>query len=106
MRDAKLEAEMDDINSFLPPRRVTPTRVMRRPAPARAARPAEVPRENRLLNPVELINLTRMAFPGEPAVDEDGGLLFAGWSGARGRRRRGVRSLDMFPFALASGELR
>lgn len=109
MRDAKLEAEMDDINSFLPP---APGDADENDEAAGAgtggATPAEVPRENRLLNPVELINLTRMAFPKcEPAVDEDGRFVIRGLERREGEEKgRGVRSLDMFPFALASGELR
>lgn len=70
--------DMDDINAYLP----TP------PPPAR------------LLNPVELISLTRMTFPKcEPAVDEDGRFVI------RGLERRVPESSsrqDMFPFGLAS----
>lgn len=70
--------DMDDINAFLP----------------------SPPIPTRLLNPVELISLTRMTFPkAEPAVDEEGRFVI------RGLERRipepSVRK-DMFPFALAS----
>ncbi|ORY25344.1 hypothetical protein BCR39DRAFT_544383 [Naematelia encephala] len=63
------------------------------------------PRENRLLNPVELINLARMTFPKcEPVVDEQGRFVIRGlerrdWV----ERGRHVRPDDMFPFALANG---
>ncbi|KAL1408438.1 hypothetical protein Q8F55_005250 [Vanrija albida] len=104
MRDAKLEAEMDDINSFLPPAPEAEGSDER--DETGAATPAtEAPRENRLLNPVELINLARMTFPKcEPAVDDDGRFVIRGLERREGEEKgRGVRPLDMFPFALASG---
>ncbi|WVF70124.1 hypothetical protein IAT40_004912 [Kwoniella sp. CBS 6097] len=69
------------------------------PVPAHVAR-----RENRLLNPFELINLTRMTFPKcEPSVDASGRFIIRGLTrreghepGARNRER------EMFPFALMS----
>ncbi|WVQ97760.1 hypothetical protein IAU59_004874 [Kwoniella sp. CBS 9459] len=75
------------------------------PAPTNtsAPLPAHVTkRENRLLNPFELINLTRMTFPKcEPSVDASGRFIIRGLTrreghepGARSRER------EMFPFAL------
>lgn len=62
----------------------------------------------RMLNPVELIALTRMAFPKcEPAVDEDGRFVIRGLERREGvEKGREAKAADMFPFALASGELR
>ncbi|TXT13472.1 hypothetical protein VHUM_00839 [Vanrija humicola] len=105
MRDTKLEAEMDDINSFLPPA-PGDAEDADDAAATGAPTPAEPARENRLLNPVELINLTRMTFPKcEPAVDDDGRFVIRGLERREGEEKgRGARPLDMFPFALASGE--
>ncbi|KAK8846696.1 hypothetical protein IAR55_005783 [Kwoniella newhampshirensis] len=61
---------------------------------------------NRLLNPLELINLTRMTFPKcEPIVDSSGRFVIRGLE-----RREGLepgkkgREGEMFPFALMSEE--
>ena len=69
------------------------------PAPA-------VKREERLLNPVELITLTRMTFPKcEPAVDESGRFIIKGLERREGvERGRNIKMDEMFPFALATGE--
>lgn len=64
-------------------------------------------REDRLLNPVELISLTRMTFPKcEPAVDENGRFIIRGLDRreAEEKGRGGIKPDEMFPFALASGE--
>jgi hypothetical protein len=63
-------------------------------------------REERLLNPVELINLTRMTFPKtEPAVDDQGRFIIRGLERREGvEKGRSVKVDEMFPFALASGE--
>jgi len=63
-------------------------------------------REERLLNPVELITLTRMTFPKcEPAVDESGRFIIKGLERREGvERGRNIKLDEMFPFALATGE--
>lgn len=64
-------------------------------------------REERLLNPVELISLTRMTFPKcEPAVDENGRFIIRGLERreAEEKGRNGIKPDEMFPFALASGK--
>lgn len=65
-----------------------------------------VKREERLLNPVELITLTRMTFPKcEPAVDESGRFIIKGLERREGvERGRNIKLDEMFPFALATGE--
>ncbi|ODN96453.1 hypothetical protein L198_04167 [Cryptococcus wingfieldii CBS 7118] len=61
-----------------------------------------IPKENRLLTPLELINLTRMTFPTcEPLVDENGRFIVKGLERREGyepgkKRREG----EMYPFAL------
>jgi hypothetical protein len=59
---------------------------------------------HRLLDPVELITLTRMTFPEcEPIVDEQGRFVIRGIA-----RREGIRREEeigeMFPFAAMNGE--
>ncbi|CAK9780679.1 hypothetical protein CC85DRAFT_287968 [Cutaneotrichosporon oleaginosum] len=58
----------------------------------------------RMLNPVELIALTRMTFPKcEPAVDEDGRFVIRGLERREGvEKGRVIKTADMFPFALAN----
>ena len=65
------------------------------------------PAPNRLLNPVELITLARMAFPNcEPCVDADGRFVIRGLERREAvEKRRGGKEGDMFPFALTSGRL-
>lgn len=61
-------------------------------------------RSERLLNPVELINLARMTFPKcEPVVDEQGRFIIKGLERRGGIEKGIVKVGDMFPFALASG---
>jgi len=59
----------------------------------------------RLLNPVELITLTRMTFPHcEPVVDDDGKFVIRGIERRDGVEKGWVdKSGEMFPFALMSG---
>lgn len=58
---------------------------------------------SRLLDPVELITLTRMTFPHcEPVVDDEGRFIIRGMA-----RREGVRNEEvgeMFPFAALTGK--
>lgn len=108
------EAEMDDINSFLPSgpdesnlhnAASDAERDHDSTTPVDAEDHASGPRDLRLLNPIELIALTRMTFPKcEPAVDDDGRFVIRGLERREGiERGRGVRgSTDMFPFALAA----
>jgi hypothetical protein len=65
-----------------------------------------IKREERLLNPVELITLTRMTFPKcEPAVDEAGRFIIKGLERREGvERGRNIKLDEMFPFALATGK--
>lgn len=63
-----------------------------------------IPVVHRLLDPVELITLTRMTFPDcEPVVDEQGRFVIRGIA-----RREGIRREEeigeMFPFAAMNGE--
>ena len=60
----------------------------------------------RLLNPVELITLARMAFAKcEPCVDEDGRFVIRGLERREGvEQGKSAKSRDMFPFASASGK--
>jgi hypothetical protein len=60
----------------------------------------------RLLNPVEMITLTRMTFPQcEPVVDEDGKFVIRGIERRDGVEKGWVdKSGEMFPFALMSGK--
>ena len=69
--------------------------------------PSQPKRDERLLNPVELINLTRMTFPkSEPAVDEQGRFIIRGLERREGvEKGRNVKADEMFPFALASGAM-
>lgn len=84
--------EIDDINSFLPPAPDTPP-------PQQQAEERKPPR---LLNPVELIALTRMTFPkAEPAVDEEGRFVIRGIERREGVEKGRPRTADMFPFALS-----
>lgn len=96
------DAEMDDINSFLPPAADDDTQAQSRDEDS-AADGTGV-REHRLLNPVELITLARMTFPkAEPAIDEDGRFVIRGLERRDGvEKGRAGRSIDMFPFALAA----
>lgn len=62
-------------------------------------------RSERLLNPVELINLARMTFPKcEPVVDEQGRFIIKGLERRGGVEKGIVKVGDMFPFALASDD--
>lgn len=91
------EDEMDDINSFLPP-------APESEAGHESAEETSTPRENRLLNPVELISLVRMTFPkSEAAVDDQGRFVLRGLERREGvEKGRTARSTDMFPFAVAA----
>lgn len=63
-------------------------------------------RQNRLLDPVELITLTRMTFPEcEPAIDPDGRFVIKGLERREAveKGRGSIRVNEMFPFALMSG---
>ncbi|WVR04378.1 hypothetical protein IAU60_001380 [Kwoniella sp. DSM 27419] len=61
-------------------------------------------KENRLLNPLELINLARMTFPKcEPIVDASGRFVIRGLERREGAEPGArVREREMFPFALMS----
>jgi hypothetical protein len=60
----------------------------------------------RLLDPVELITLTRMTFPEcEPVVDEQGRFVIRGITRREGLRRE-EEAGEMFPFAAMNGECR
>jgi hypothetical protein len=61
----------------------------------------------RLLNPVEMITLTRMTFPQcTPVVDADGKFVIRGIERREGVEKGWVdKSGEMFPFALMSGKL-
>ncbi|WVQ76750.1 hypothetical protein IAR50_006424 [Cryptococcus sp. DSM 104548] len=72
------------------------------PSPEPAPPTSNPPKEDRLLTPLELINLTRMTFPTcEPLVDEYGRFIVKGLERREGhepgkKRREG----EMYPFAL------
>lgn len=88
--------EIDDINSFLPPAPDSPPAASSHDAAEGERKPA------RLLNPVELISLTRMTFPkAEPAVDDEGRFVIRGIERRDGVEKGRPRTADMFPFALA-----
>ena len=64
-------------------------------------------REERLLNPVELISLVKMTFPhAQPAVDDNGRFVIRGLERRDGEEkgRTNTKMEDMFPFAIAAGE--
>lgn len=89
--DQGVSQEIDDINSFLPP------------APDSPPPQQEERKPPRLLNPVELIALTRMTFPkAEPAVDDEGRFIIRGIERRDGVEKGRPRTADMFPFAMAS----
>jgi len=70
--------------------------------------PASTPAvHRRLLNPVEMITLTRMTFPHcEPVVDENGKFVIRGIERREGVEKGWVdKSNEMFPFALMTGML-
>jgi hypothetical protein len=70
--------------------------------------PASTPAvHRRLLNPVEMITLTRMTFPHcEPVVDENGKFVIRGIERREGVEKGWVdKSNEMFPFALMTGKL-
>jgi hypothetical protein len=70
--------------------------------------PASTPAvHRRLLNPVEMITLTRMTFPHcEPVVDENGKFVIRGIERREGVEKGWVdKSNEMFPFALMTGAL-
>jgi hypothetical protein len=121
------EGSMDDINSFLPPAPEEGDETLAGAAAAAAAAgagdddvdgddngtdaDADGPprlRENRLLNPVELLSLVRMTFPkSEATVDESGRFVVRGLERRDAVERgasagRVVRAADMFPFALTA----
>lgn len=99
--------EIDDINSFLPPAPESPPAAPE-PEPADAGAHADGDssaerKPPRLLNPVELIALTRMTFPkAEPAVDDEGRFVIRGIERRDAVEKGRPRTADMFPFALAS----
>lgn len=117
-QDNDMREDMDDINSFLPPAPESPQASQPSPSTAAAsqdpngtAAATPVPggeddkgaRPNRLLNPVELIALTRMTFPkAEPAVDDEGRFVIRGLERREGTEKGRPRLGDMFPFALTT----
>ncbi|OCF41591.1 hypothetical protein I317_04603 [Kwoniella heveanensis CBS 569] len=73
------------------------------PTTSTSAIPAHIARrENRLLNPFELINLTKMTFPKcEPCVDASGRFIIRGLTRREGHEPGAKsREREMFPFAL------
>lgn len=90
------------LSNCAPEHQVTPADIDDSNVTPPPASPQDPKRNNRLLNPIELINLARMTFPKcEPMIDASGRFIIRGIERREGiEPGRSGREGEMFPFAL------